>query len=318
MTAYGGSLYYRASNFSTVGTELWKFNGTTQTPIDLRSGPGDSYPQQFIQYNGQLYFKSGGSPGPGDELWRTDGTTTEKAATINPQGSSPQNFAVHDSKLYFAANDGVHGNELWRFDSAAGPNGTATPAADIVPGGQYSSSNPGGLASYNGKLYFAANDGVHGNELWSFDGTNPPTMVAEINPTGDPGNGDTFLMDSSPEHLTVFGGKLYFSAIDGTGPGDHGRELWQYDSTTDKATLVADIYPGQYGSEVGELTVYKNQLYFTADNGVTSGLGPLPPQAVMSLADVPEPGSLALLACGAAALLLWWKRRRYSISSSTK
>ena len=214
MFAYGGNLYFRATRFGepgNIGIELWKFDGTNQTPIDLFPGTGSSYPQHFIEYNGLLYFNACGTPGQGTELWRSNGTgmPTEAARIYPNNGSSPENFAALDGQLYFSAYDGVHGRELWRFNGI-----TASLAADIVPGGQYSSSNPSGLTVYNGKLYFSATDEVHGYELWSFDGTTAQ-MVAEINPTPDPGNGDTFLMDSSPGGFTVFDGLLYFSANDG-------------------------------------------------------------------------------------------------------
>jgi len=297
MTPYGGKFYFRAARFgspSNIGIELWTFDGTNQAPIDMFPGAGSSYPQHFIQYAGQLYFNACGTPGQGTELWRTNGvgTPTEAARIYPNNGSSPENFAVYNNQLYFSATEGVNGRELWRFDGTS-----ATLAANIVAGGQYSSSNPNNLAVYGSKLYFSATDGVHGYELWSFDGTTAQ-MVAEINPTPNPGNGDDFLMDSSPSDLTVFNGLLYFSADDGA----HGRELWSFDGTT--ASMVADLNPGQYGSYASELTVYDGKLYFSADDGYVPGLRNLEPEVFVL---TPEPATLGLLAAGALALL---RRRR--------
>src|SRR5258708_39002902 len=43
-------------------------------------------------------------------------------------------------------------------------------------------SNPHNLVSVNGELYFAANDGSHGNQLWKTDGTAEGTvMLPELN-----------------------------------------------------------------------------------------------------------------------------------------
>lgn len=269
--AYGGQLYFRAARFGApgnIGIELWRFDGATQTPLDLYPGSGSSGPQHFIEYDGMMYFNANGTPGQGSELWRytCTGMPTEAARIYPNNGSSPENFAVFNGQLYFSAYDGVHGRELWHFDGTH-----ASLAADIVPGGRYSSSNPSGLTVYNGKLYFSATDEVHGYELWSFDGTNAQ-MVAEINLTPDPGNGDTFLMDSSPGGFKVFNGLLYFAANDGV----HGRELWSFDGTT--AWLVLDLNPGQNGSEVSELTVFQDALYFSADDGYVPGLSTLEPQ----------------------------------------
>jgi ELWxxDGT repeat protein len=52
--------------------------------------------------------------------------------------------------------------------------------ADINPGSARSS--PKYFAVFNNKLYFGANDGTNGNELWAYDGLSTPSMVANINP----------------------------------------------------------------------------------------------------------------------------------------
>src|SRR5262249_54185657 len=73
--------------------------------------------------------------------------------------------------------------ELWKSDGTAA--GTVM-VKDIIPGG--AGSNPGGAYGYiftnvNGTLYFSADDGAHGQELWKSDGTAAGTvLVADINP----------------------------------------------------------------------------------------------------------------------------------------
>jgi ELWxxDGT repeat protein len=68
---------------------------------------------------------------------------------------------VFDGRLYFEANDGSTGEELWRTDGT--PAGTSQ-VADIKPGP--GNSFPGQFAVLGKSLLFAADDGVHGYELW--------------------------------------------------------------------------------------------------------------------------------------------------------
>jgi ELWxxDGT repeat protein len=89
------------------------------------------------------------------------------------------------------------------------------------------------LTVFGAALYFSADDGVSGPELWKSDGTEAGTVrVKDINTA--PGAG------SAPNALTVFNGALYFSANDGV----TGRELWKTDGTDAGTTQVKDLCPG--------------------------------------------------------------------------
>ena len=55
----------------------------------------------------------------------------------------------------------------------------------------------------NNRLYFAADDGIHGRELWVTDGSISGTsMIADL----EPGSASSF-----PDFLTEFNGELLFT-----------------------------------------------------------------------------------------------------------
>jgi ELWxxDGT repeat protein len=133
---------------------------------------------------------------------------------------------VFNNMLYFSADDGSTGVELWKSDGTA--DGTKR-VKDINSGP--GSGNLFGLTVFNGALYFSANGGMAGAELWKSDGTEGGTMqVKDINPLGD----------SSPRAFTVLNGALLFSADD----GGTGRELWRTDGTEEGTMRVKDVCPG--------------------------------------------------------------------------
>jgi ELWxxDGT repeat protein len=100
--------------------------------------------------------------------------------------------------------------------------------------------NPTDLVDLNGTVYFEANGGAHGAQLWKYDGSTA-SEVADIN-----GNNG-----SSPANLTPFDNVLLFTANDGT----HGNELWRSDGTAAGTQQILDINPGPGSSDPSNLTV---------------------------------------------------------------
>jgi ELWxxDGT repeat protein len=69
-----------------------------------------------VDFNGMLYFTMSCAD-TGVELWKSDGTEagTQIVRDIipGPDSSSPDFLTVLNDRLFFAADDGNHGRELW-------------------------------------------------------------------------------------------------------------------------------------------------------------------------------------------------------------
>ena len=175
-------------------------------------------------------------------------------------GSSPGLYAgitMVGTTLYFDANDGSSGNELWAHETT---NSSTWLVADIDSGG--GSSTPGqyaGITVIGTRLYFDAYDGSSGVELWAHETTNSSTwLVADIKSGGS-------SIPGAYTGLTVVGTRLYFDAD----YGSSGRELWAHETANSSTWQVADInsgsssYPGLYAG----ITMVGTTLYFDANDG---------------------------------------------------
>jgi ELWxxDGT repeat protein len=157
--------------------------------------------------------------------------------------------------VFFAADDGVHGNDLWRTDGTLA--GTAL-VKDVNPSLRSdASTNLDGASELNGKLLFYANDGVHGYEPWITDGTESGTrMIADTDPRETVSNyGSRFV---------PAGHQCFFTAYD----QPHGLELWVTDGTETGTHLVRDINPGVIWSNASPGVSMGPTLFFTANDGV--------------------------------------------------
>ncbi len=203
-------------------SQFWKSDGTTAGTVLVKdfgpAGPYGASPGNLVAV-GDTIFGTVKTEALGTELWKSDGsgTGTVLVKEIHPSdiGSYPYSLTDVNGTLFFTANDGTHGEELWKSDGTAA--GTVM-VKDIDPAvGAYgpSGSYPYSLTNASGVLYFTADDGENGDELWRSDGTEAGTvLVADIDPTAGDG--------SYPYPLAFLNGSLFFGASDGV----TGDEPW--------------------------------------------------------------------------------------------
>jgi ELWxxDGT repeat protein len=211
-------------------------------------------------------------------------------------------------QLFFNADDGVHGDELWVTDGS-----TTQLVVDLEPGSGAGDNRY--YAVHDGLFFFAGNDGTE-DALWSTDGSVQNTELVSNQPSvptlslgpvlaywayeeatgfelwatqGSPGT-RSLLAEINPGPLhglypygvfnwAVSGGRAFFQANNLT----TGVELWVTDGTPAGTHLLRDIAPGPESSEPMSVTALPNgDVVFNAwspgsgfelwrSNGTTSG-----------------------------------------------
>lgn len=257
LTLVGQKLFFAAPSLQ-AGNELWISDGSaagTKMLVDIRPGPESSMPYWLFDVNGQLYFAADDGT-HGMELWTSDGTPagTRLVADINPGAASSIDtsyttppFTSIGNLLYFVANDGVHGAELWKSDGTAA--GTQL-VADIRPGLENAEiKDP---VAVGDTLFLSANDGYVGQELWRTGGSLATTaLVADINR----GSGS-----SQPKAISAVGNHVFFGADDGIS----GVEPWRSDGTPSGTKRVRDMAAGSASSNPESFVAFQQHVVFAA------------------------------------------------------
>ncbi len=278
LVAFGSTLYFAAED-EDHGEELWRSDGTeagTYLVKDILAGPRSSEPSSF-NLLGNMFVFAADDWVHGRELWRSYGTeaTTSLASDINKgdDDSSPgwSNRLAY-SMVFFPAGTDEFGVELWRYDPQLGAYMLDDINPNVDDDGDPESSNPAAIGDVGWAMFFSADDGESGIELWK---TEPPytyaAQVADIYPGLDRSKEPN---DSNPKTLERMGTTLFFTAED----EEHGEEVWATEFPYTQAHLLKDIRPGSRGSiptyTLGEYTgslsgAYRIgwTIYFTANDG---------------------------------------------------
>ena len=256
------SLYFRNSNF-----DLLKYNIFSSMPnpnlstVKAFSLPTYSfYPSKMFVFNTNLYL-TGYSAANGYELWKSDGTSggTTLLKNINTNditgyGSSPADYIVCNNELFFTADDGTNGKELWKTNGSAA--GTVL-VNDITAGS--GGSDLYRIKTVGTNLYFY----VLNNTISSSENT-----IYRYNASS---NALTLLKNFAnlPESYTIDGEILnanyFFIGYD----VNTGFELWKTDGTVANTAIVKDISQGN--SSIYEILSIGANTFFAPDEGFVKG-----------------------------------------------
>jgi ELWxxDGT repeat protein len=219
---YGGSMNFNPSTSNTLVYTITAASAATDLVVARMTGVNPGTPRQLKDI-------IAGTRGGFDAL---------------PLSNS---FVETNELVFFKANDGTHGFELWRSD---GTSAGTQMVKDIDPGSN--GSNPDWLTNVSGTLFFAASDGMHGSQLWRSDGSAGGTkLVEDINSY------------TGPYELINVAGTLFFDTCDGT----HGAQLWRSDGTAAGTQMVKEFNTGVIADGPYHLTNVAGTLFFGADDG---------------------------------------------------
>jgi ELWxxDGT repeat protein len=165
----------------------------------------------------------------GLELYATDGTTVQLVKDIlyGPGSSNLYNLVNGDTTIYFTADDGKHGMEIWKSNGTK--EGTSL-VKNITPG--TGSTYPNNMTTVHNELFF-----ILDNILWQSDGTSKGTyIVNDANLAGVTGL----------SNFTAFDNKLAFTAFESsTGYelyiGDAGSETFAINNASDAPVIKTNI-----------------------------------------------------------------------------
>lgn len=295
----GGTLFFTAS--VNNGRELYVSDGTqsgTKLTRDLYPIQTDGFIKYMTVVDSTLFFTAHESPNYQDiELYAATPSSPYPRRVkdiVVGAASNPNNLTAFKGKLFFSVNDQVNGNEMWTATAK-----TADLFKEIYQGTQNSGIQS--IAALNGHVVFNAITS-NGDELWKSAGDTGTTVLLKdiVSGTGSsqPRNlystGQDVFFKCNSNATSVFNrtngttaGTSYISITGGTaGLSEftwHNDELYFirgsssiYDllykyTSKNGANKIRNLDPSNLGDKAANITIFRNEIYFSADDGNTSG-----------------------------------------------
>lgn len=294
-TVLNGKMIF-AGMSSTSGRELFVYDGTTTTllkeisfsgtfigssALDVAMEDPVEFRDRTCIFNNKLYFPASDNPfnQTPNSLWCTDGTTagTVKVFDYTAAGCTNLKYlTVFNGKMYFVGSNINTAQEIWSSDGTLA--GTSL-LKDIYPGFNSAVStqfNPN-FKVFNGKLYFVANDGTTGYELYATDGTTAGTQkVVDLSNLYTTSERGAFYYGGNYLYFPfqIFNNRLWFTCRpNNTNATDYTNYAMYSTDGTEAGTQIFtlpnpntnSLFVNHFALARG-FTVANNALYFFARN----------------------------------------------------
>lgn len=251
LLVYNDKLYYTVINDSVppgpqgITVDFYSYDGSTPVLIgEIVGYIGRSY----TVYNGKLYFFINDQ-----DLWCYN-ENTETLYLVSGMENSytglPSSFVIYKDKLYFNADDGVNGNQLWMLDT----ENNVSRITSLAKINTYLDSFVSPLGVFQGKLLCVVYESEDIKRLWAYDG-------ADINP---------IPVDAPYSYIkgnTILNDRFYFLGPESSGDMIDLAVLWSYDGSNAPVKIwtseyLRDIFP--YDGKLllrteGRLLIYDGQ-----------------------------------------------------------
>lgn len=249
----GDNLFFQEGtgrvNKSTAGAaavELYT-TGTTAFAVDVAFSVGSTNTYIFTEAGSTVYYIA-------------NATATASAVAGTPFIGGTGNLAASKTLMvgdtFFFTGTTTPANGLLASVSGAQAIAVGDFTGNFDDNDQCTSVGVSTVA-YGTRIFFNANDGTNGCELWTSDGTTAgTTMVSDVY---------SGYRHAQPGNMTMVGSRIYFTAIDGSNGTD--RFLYASDSPYTSATKIT-LTGGHTTPDVANMTAVGGVLYFSVDNNV--------------------------------------------------
>lgn len=262
---FGNVLYFTTKSASGYKT-LWCYFTETNN-IVLISQNVSSVNPLVKTGNKLLFFKESGGI---FEVNTTNNSIKTRHSTLTAVNEVTSlkypyiNSAVSGDSFYFnAKNNNTNGFELWKTDSIS------TRMVFNVAKGKKSkdllSSNCRDINVSNNRIFFIADDGIHGRELWTSNENN----ISEAHIVKNIQNNNT--KSSAPTNFKVATNQIYFTASTfiKNDPSDPiFNDVYRYDTIKDSLSLIFES--DETSKSPNLVTIFKNRLFFSGSDSFSS------------------------------------------------
>ena len=232
-TDNAGNAYVFGGDNGNLLNDLWKFNGTSWSPVTNVSTPlsGRSGAVAWKDSSGNVYVFGGYDNSYLNDLWRFNGTSWSPVTNAGTPPSGRQGAVAWTDNAgnayVFGGRSGPYSyfNNLWRFDGTSWSEVTNAGTAPNVRYGAVAWKDSSGNA-----YVFGGYGGIYYNDLWKFNGT----IWSEVTNAGTAPSvrNRIVALTDNVGNAYVFGGTYVFS---------YYNDLWKFTTNNTTWTQLTNV-----------------------------------------------------------------------------